>query len=65
MLQVTAENLLREELADQGIIPCFWPAFSPVLNPVEEVWNQMKDYIAKHFPENLSYDDLRKAVRET
>lgn len=32
------------DLAERGITPIFWPAFSPDLNLIETVWNWMKDY---------------------
>ncbi|KAF1936528.1 hypothetical protein EJ02DRAFT_358894 [Clathrospora elynae] len=37
-----------EELAERGIHPIFWPAFSPDLNPIEAVWNRMKGYIGRY-----------------
>jgi transposase len=54
----------KQELEERGISVIFWPAYSPDLNPIETVWNQMKDYIQDKFPEKLSYDQLRNAVRE-
>ncbi|KAF1935382.1 hypothetical protein EJ02DRAFT_299081, partial [Clathrospora elynae] len=39
----TAYNI--EELQERDVVPIFWPAFSPNLNPIEAVWNRMKDYI--------------------
>ena len=53
------------ELAERGIYPISWPAFSPDLNPIEMVWNWMKDWIQEHFPDDyqLSYDSLREVVR--
>ena len=53
----------REELELRDIRLIFWPAFSPDLNPIENVWNKMKNYLQYHFPENMSYQ-LRAAVRE-
>ena len=54
----------RTELNERGIIMIKWPAYSPDLNPIETIWNKMKDYIAWNFPEKLSYDELRNAVLE-
>lgn len=58
-----------EELKERGIYPIHWPAFSPDLNPIEAIWNKMKDYIELRYPDlyggkQLSYDQLRIAVRE-
>ena len=57
------------ELSERGVIPIKWPAFSPDLNPIEAVWNLMKDYIERHYPDlesgkQLLYDKLREVVRE-
>jgi transposase len=45
-----------EECRERGIRPIFWPPFSPDLNPIETVWNRMKDFIAADYPEKLTYD---------
>ena len=32
------------------IEPIFWPPNSPDLNPIETLWDEMKDYIQAHYP---------------
>ena len=54
----------RLDLQQRGIRVIFWPAFSLDLNPIETIWNKMKDYVALHYPEKLSYDQLRGAVND-
>ena len=34
----------QDDLNERGVYPIFWPAFSPDLNPIEMVWDGMKDY---------------------
>ena len=48
-----------------GIEPIFWPPNSPDLNPIETIWDEMKDYIEKRYPEvHRSYKRLKEAVKE-
>src|SRR5699024_1137419 len=46
------------------IFPISWPSFSPDLNPIEMVWNWMKDWIQNKYHEDkeLSYDQLARAA---
>ena len=55
---------IRTELQERGIEVIHWPAFSPDLNRIEKVWHTMKNYLQDNFPENMSYDRLRDAVKE-
>lgn len=39
-------NLLTlDELHERGIYPIDWPPYSPDLNPIEQIWDWMKDWI--------------------
>ena len=54
-----------EELSNRGIQCIKWPAYSPDLNPIEMVWNWMKDWIQDKYDDELhSYDALRQAINE-
>ena len=58
-----------EELEERQITPILWPPYSPDLNPIEAVWNWMKNYIQFHFPDlgagrQRSQDELRLIVEK-
>ena len=54
----------QEDLNERDIYPIFWPAFPPDLNPIETVWDRMKDYIERHYPGyHTSHDKLRRMER--
>lgn len=60
-----AAQLTQDELKERGVNVISWPAFSPDLNPIEAVWNEMKNYLSLHYPDKkATYDVLRRRVRE-
>lgn len=55
----------KAELQQRGIQMMEWPPCSPDLNPIETVWDWMKDWIEEQYGEKkLTYDQLRKAVTD-
>ena len=64
-----AAQTLRE-LSERQITPIEWLPYSPDLNPIENVWNMMKDYIQFTYPDlgegrQRSQDELRDIVKES
>ncbi|KAI0994554.1 hypothetical protein K3495_g13627 [Podosphaera aphanis] len=57
-----------EELLERIITTIECPLYSPDLNPIEHVWDSMKDYIQYHYPRldggrQISHDELRGMVK--
>ncbi|KAI0993865.1 hypothetical protein K3495_g14319 [Podosphaera aphanis] len=58
------------ELSERKITPIEWPPYSPDLNPIENVWNMMKNYIQFKYPDlgegrQRSQDELRDIVKKS
>lgn len=55
----------QDELIRLGVQLIFWPANSPDLNPIETIWNKMKDWLQEHYPrQSCGYPQLRRQVLE-
>jgi transposase len=52
-----------DELRERGIRVISWPAYSPDLNPIETLWNRIKNELQEKYPEKMNYDQLRAAVK--
>jgi transposase len=52
-----------KDLQKREIVCLRWPIYSPDLNPIEIVWNWMKDWIQERYDDNLHrYNAPRAAI---
>lgn len=59
-------KLTAADFNERGVEDSSWPPYSPDLNPIETVWNWMKNWIQDNYSqEHMSYDMLRRVVRES
>lgn len=60
-----AAQFTQDEIRERAIPTIFWPPFSPDLNPIETLWNKLKDWLGQKYPDqNCSYDELRRRIQE-
>uniref|UniRef100_A0A8C4DZG6 Tc1-like transposase DDE domain-containing protein n=1 Tax=Dicentrarchus labrax TaxID=13489 RepID=A0A8C4DZG6_DICLA len=41
-----------------------WPALSPYLNPIENLWDQLSRHVEGHHPATQNLNDLRAVLQE-
>jgi transposase len=54
----------KEKIWELGIQMIYWPPFSPDLNPIETVWNWIKDYLQANYPDRMTPSELRIVLEE-
>ena len=55
-------NCTRDHLSDKKILTSDWPAQSPDMNPIENLWYILKVEVEKGKPKNIK--ELKKCVKE-
>ncbi len=57
-------HIIRERLLEAGVLQIEWPALSPDLNPIENLWDQLSRRVEGHNPAPQNLSDLRVALQE-
>jgi transposase len=53
----------REWFENQGVMVTKWAPYSPDMNPIENVWHMVKDWIVQHHPELNEMGDSEEAYQ--
>jgi hypothetical protein len=70
--RIHSAKKVKEWLAENGIETLPWPAYSPDLNPIENLWSIMKQLLNKNYPDLLNagasqvdIDTFARAINDT
>ena len=56
--------IVDDFLESEGIARMEWPAFSPDLNPIENLWDALGRAVLRRFPPPATLRDLQTALQE-
>ena len=57
-------DIVDDYLESEGIARMAWPAYSPDLNPIENLWDALGRAVSSRFPPRATLIELETAVQE-
>ena len=56
--------IVDDYLESEGIVHMAWPAYSPNLNPIENLWDALGRAVSSRFPPTATLIELKTALEE-
>ncbi|GFU68457.1 transposable element Tcb1 transposase [Trichonephila clavipes] len=57
-------DIVDDYLESEGIVCMAWPAYSPNLNPIENLWDALSYAVSSHFLSQATFIQLETALQE-